>query len=66
MPGSSGTRSATPNASQAVKTNPSAASTPTLFYSTGTCAFSEVILLQWLDLPHRLCRVSRDERRGER
>src|SRR5690606_18914992 len=43
-----------------------AAAAPTLIYSPGTCAFAELVLLQWLGLPHRLCRVTRDERKGER
>ncbi len=35
-----------------------------LFYSPGACSLAEVILLQWLEEPHRLCRVTRDERKG--
>jgi glutathione S-transferase len=35
-----------------------------LFYSPGACSLAEIILFQWLDQPHRLCRVSRDERKG--
>lgn len=36
-----------------------------LFYTPGTCALAELALLQWTGEPHRLCRVSRDERQGE-
>jgi glutathione S-transferase len=36
-----------------------------LFYSPGTCAFAEMVLMQWTGEPHRLCRLSRDERRGD-
>lgn len=36
-----------------------------LFYSPGTCSLAEMILLQWLGTPHRLCRVTRDERKGD-
>lgn len=35
-----------------------------LFYSPGACSLAEVVLLQWLEAPHRLCRVTRDERKG--
>jgi glutathione S-transferase len=35
-----------------------------LFYSPGTCSLAGLVLLQWLGIPHRLCRVARDERRG--
>ncbi len=36
-----------------------------LFYTPGTCALAEIALLQWTGEPHRLCRVTRDERQGE-
>lgn len=35
-----------------------------LFYSPGTCSLAAIVLLQWLEEPHRLCRVSREERKG--
>jgi glutathione S-transferase len=35
-----------------------------LFYSPGSCSLAEIVLLQWTGEPHRLCRVSRDERKG--
>ena len=35
-----------------------------LFYTPGTCALSEMIVMQWTGEPHRLCRVDRDQRRG--
>ena len=35
-----------------------------LFYTPGTCALAEIIVLQWTGEPHRLCRLSREERQG--
>ena len=36
-----------------------------LFYSPGACSLSEIVVLQWLGIPHHLCRVTRDERKGD-
>lgn len=36
-----------------------------LFYSPGTCSLAEMIVLQWTGTPHRLCRLTRDERKGD-
>lgn len=38
---------------------------PVLFYSPGTCAASEILAFEWAGIPYRLCRVTRDERKGE-
>ena len=38
---------------------------PVLFYSPFTCAASEILAFEWAGIPYRLCRVSRDERKGE-
>lgn len=32
---------------------------PLLFYRPGTCALAEMIVLEWLGRPYRLCRVSK-------
>jgi glutathione S-transferase len=34
---------------------------PLLFYRPGTCALAEMIVLEWLARPYRLCRVSKAE-----
>jgi glutathione S-transferase len=36
-----------------------------LFYSPGACSLAEMIVLQWTGAPHRLCRLTREERKGE-
>jgi glutathione S-transferase len=38
---------------------------PILFYSPGTCAASEIVAFEWAGIPHRLCRVTREQRKGE-
>lgn len=38
---------------------------PILFYSPGTCAASEIVAFEWAGLPYRLCRVTREQRKGE-
>ncbi|QDU69666.1 glutathione S-transferase family protein [Engelhardtia mirabilis] len=38
---------------------------PVLYYTPGTCALSELICLEWIGEPYRLCRVARDERASE-
>ncbi len=35
-----------------------------LFYSPGACSLSEIILLEWTGEPYRLCRVTREHRKG--
>src|SRR6185369_13515223 len=38
---------------------------PVLFYSPMTCAASEILAFEWAGIPYRLCRVAREERKGE-
>ena len=38
---------------------------PILYYTPGTCALSELICLEWIGEPYRLCRVAREDRFGE-
>lgn len=38
--------------------------TPLLYYTPGTCALSELICLEWIGEPYRLCRVEREARQS--
>ncbi|HKX45501.1 MAG TPA: glutathione S-transferase [Planctomycetota bacterium] len=37
---------------------------PVLYYTPGTCALTELIVLEWIGAPYRACRVAREERQG--
>lgn len=39
--------------------------TPLLYYRPGTCALSEIIALEWIGKPYRLCRVTREQQQSE-
>lgn len=39
-------------------------SEPLLYYTPGTCAMSELICLEWIGKPYRLCRVDREQRQS--
>lgn len=36
-----------------------------LYYTPGTCSMSELICLEWIGEPYRLCRVEREQRQSE-
>ena len=39
-------------------------SDPLLYYTPGTCSMSELICLEWIGRPYRLCRVEREQRQS--
>ena len=38
---------------------------PLLYYRPGTCALSELIVLEWIGAPYLLCRVTREEQQSD-
>jgi len=38
---------------------------PVLFYSPMACAAAEILAFEWAGIPYHLCRVTREERKGE-
>jgi glutathione S-transferase len=38
---------------------------PVLFYAPGTCAASEILAFEWAQIPYHLCRVTREQRKGD-